>query len=57
MKNSEFRNWIRNIWFENSLEREEYRELPYSMKEYWDRYKYWLKREYKFQKAQNDQKS
>lgn len=57
MKNSQFRNWIRNIWFENSSEREEYRELPYSMKEYWDRYKYWLKREYKFQKAQNDQKS
>ncbi len=57
MKNSAFRNWVRNIWFENTSERLEYKELPYSIKEYWERYKYWLKREYRFQNKQNGQKT
>lgn len=57
MKDSAFRTWVRKIWIENTSERLEYRELPYSIKEYWERYKYWLKREYKFQKAQDGQKT
>lgn len=57
MKNSAFRNWVRIIWNENVEERQEYHELPYSIKEYWQRYKYWLKREYKFQQNQNGQKT
>lgn len=48
-KSSEFRNWVRNLWIENIYEREEYRELPYTMEEYWARYKWWLKREYRHQ--------
>lgn len=49
-KNKErFRNWLRMIWLENCREHEEYRELPYSLPEYWNRYKYWLKREYRHQ--------
>jgi hypothetical protein len=57
MKSSNFRNWVRIIWNENVEERQEYHELPYSIKEYWQRYKYWLKREYKFQQNQNGQKT
>ncbi len=57
MKSSNFRNWVRNIWIENSEERNQYRELPYSIQEYWAKYKYWLKREYKFQQRQNERKS
>ena len=49
MENSRFRNWLRNIWLDNCSEHDSYRELPYSMKEYFDKYKWWLKREYKHQ--------
>ena len=34
-QDSTFRNWLRNIWLENCREHEEFRELPYSLKEYW----------------------
>lgn len=47
--NDRFRNWLRNIWLENCREHEEFQELPYSLPEYWNRYKYWLKREYRHQ--------
>ena len=47
---SEFRNWVRNLWVENTEERNEYRELPYTQEEYWARYKWWLKREFQHQK-------
>ena len=48
-KSSHFRHWLQNIWYENCKEYEECRQLPYTLKEYWDRYKYWLKREYRHQ--------
>ena len=48
-KDTKFRGWVRNIWIDNAEERLMHRELPYSIKEYWDRYKYWLKREFKHQ--------
>ena len=51
MKESKFRNWLRNIWIDNCKEHEDYKELPYSMDEYWARYKYWLKREYRHQEG------
>ncbi len=50
MKNSHFQNWLRNIWLDNCAEHDSYREMPYTMKEYFDKYKWWLKREYKFQR-------
>ncbi len=49
---SKFRYWVKNLWIENTEERRGYRELPYSIEEYWQRYKWWLKREYKFQTKQ-----
>lgn len=51
--NSHFRNWLRNIWLDNCSEHEGFKELPYTMKEYFDKYKWWLKREYKFQNETN----
>ena len=52
MKESAFRKWLREIWAENCTERMEYKELPYSMQEYFQKYKYWLKREFKHQNKQ-----
>lgn len=48
---NEFRRWVINLWIENTDERQGYRELPYSIKEYFNKYKWWLKREYRFQKS------
>jgi hypothetical protein len=45
-----FRMWVQEIWFQNRAEHEEYGELPLSLQDYWDQYKYWLKREYQYQR-------
>ncbi len=50
---SAFRHWVNELWLDNCEEHLTYGEEPYKMKEYWDKYKYWLKREYKYQKAKN----
>jgi hypothetical protein len=44
---SAFRHWVNEIWMENREERLIYGEEPATIKQYWDRYKYWLKREYR----------
>jgi hypothetical protein len=49
---SKFRLWVQNIWIENSEEHSSLGELPYSMNEYFNMYKWWLKREYRFQSKQ-----
>ena len=49
MKNSPFRAWLQNLWMENKDEHAEAGELAMSLEEYFKRYKWWLKREYKFQ--------
>lgn len=51
--NNDFRNWLRNIWIDNCDEHHQFNELPYSMQEYFQKYKYWLKREYKYQKRKD----
>ena len=50
---SAFRLWVQELWLDNCEEHLTYGEDPYTIKQYWDRYKYWLKREFKFQKAKN----
>lgn len=47
---SEFRHWCRNIWLDNCAELESYKQLPYSLQEYFQKYKYWLKREFQHKK-------
>jgi hypothetical protein len=49
MQDSNFRNWLRLIWLENCREHEDHDELPYTLQEYWQRYKWWLRREYRHQ--------
>jgi hypothetical protein len=46
-KQSEFRRWVHELWLQNCDEHSELNELPFSQQEYWDMYKFWLKREFK----------
>jgi hypothetical protein len=48
-----FRLWVQRIWMENCDERLTVGEDPVTIKQYWNTYKYWLKREYQHQQAQN----
>lgn len=47
---SPFRHWVQELWLENREERLLYGEEPATIKQYWERYKFWLKREYKHQR-------
>ena len=49
-----FRDWLRKIWVENCLEHDHYGELPYTMEEYFQKYKWWLKREFKYQQSRKE---
>jgi len=44
---SAFRMWINNSWVRNTEERVNYGEKPYSMKEYCDNFKWWLRAQYR----------
>lgn len=48
-KKSAFRHWVQNIWFDYCEECRDWKENPESLKLYWDKYKWWLKREFKHQ--------
>jgi hypothetical protein len=50
---SAFRHWVRELWMNNRDERLLYGQDPATMKQYWDTYKWWIKREYKHQRSQN----
>ena len=56
MKHSSFQRWVQEIWMQNTEEHLTYNENPYTIKEYWDRYKYWLKREYRHQHGKEETK-
>lgn len=42
-----FRLWVHNLWIENCEEHNIFGEKRLSSQEYFTRYKYWLKREYR----------
>ena len=46
-----FRAWLREMWYNHLDELESLGMLPpgYELKEYFAKYKYWLKREYRHQ--------
>ena len=49
-----FRSWCQEKWYEHLDELSLYGQpVPYDAKEYFQRYKWWLKREYRFQKTRN----
>ena len=49
---SQFRNWVRNLWIENCEERLVYKQDPVTQQQYWDTYKWWIKREYRHRNPQ-----
>jgi hypothetical protein len=54
-KNTDFRRWLHELWLRNCDERAEYGERRYTQEQYFQQYKYWLKREFKYQRSQNAQ--
>ena len=48
-----FRLWVQQVWFENCEEHLTYGEDPYKLQEYWQKYKWWLKREYQHRRKKN----
>jgi len=50
---NDFRTWVRYIWMQCRDERHFYGVSPITEKEYFQKYKFWLKREYKYRKNIN----
>ena len=50
---SRFRLWVQQIWMENREERLTYGEEPATIKQYWNTYKWWIRREYRHQERKN----
>lgn len=47
-----FRRWLQERWYEHLTELESYgMPAQYDLKEYFAKYKYWLKREYRHQQG------
>lgn len=44
-----FRQWLYELWKQNCDEHQDFGELPYTQEEYFKKFKYWLKREYRHQ--------
>lgn len=51
LKISKFKLWVQELWMQNREERLTYGEDPATMKQYWDTYKWWLRREYRHQQG------
>jgi hypothetical protein len=51
-KASEFRLWVNELYQRNCIERDGYKMPCLEVKEYFNQYKYWLKREFQYQKNQ-----
>ena len=50
MKTYSFRLWCQEKWFEYKDEMESYGQpLCYNAQQYFEKYKFWLKREYRYQ--------
>lgn len=51
-----FRSWCHEKWYEHKDEMEGYGQpLPYTAKEYFNKYKFWLKREYRHQQGTDNE--
>ena len=50
---SNFRVWVQEMWYRHEEECEAYRDFVKSPAEYWAQYKWWLKREFRFQTKKN----
>lgn len=53
---SEFRIWITQMWYEHCTELESYGQpVAYTSTDYFRKYKYWLKREFRHRKRSNNE--
>lgn len=50
-KTSDFRRWVETIWRDNCEECLVWRERQQTLHQYFARYKYWLKREFRHQRS------
>lgn len=53
-KNAVFRGWLRNLWLDNCDEHRDLGEMPITQQEYFQKYKYWIKREFRYQNKKNN---
>jgi hypothetical protein len=44
-----FKDWLQDLWYENCEERMSWGNTKLSLSEYFQQYKWWLRREYRFQ--------
>jgi hypothetical protein len=51
-----FRTWLQNIYIDNCEEHDAWGEPRISIRQYFDRYKWWLRREYRFQMRNENQR-
>jgi hypothetical protein len=51
-RQTSFRLWVGEIYRENCEERLVYQEDPVTIQQYWNTYKWWLKREYQHKHLQ-----
>ena len=49
---SPFRMWVQNLWIDNCEERLVYKQDPVTIQQYWNTYKWWIKREYRHKHLQ-----
>ena len=51
MTNKTFRTWLADVWRDNCEENDGWGQPRMTMPEYFAKYKWWLKREYQYQKG------
>jgi hypothetical protein len=50
-KESDFRVWVRKIWTENCFEHDSFNEPAWSMSDYFQNHKWFLRQKYKLEKG------
>jgi hypothetical protein len=50
-KVSNFRTWVNELYYENCKEREAFKEPCFKSEDYFNKYKWWLKREFQHQQS------
>ena len=48
---TDFRTWLQELWRANCDEHDGYQEPRYTLQEYFAKYKWWLRREYRHQQT------
>ncbi len=51
-KPTAFKTWVKDLWYENCDEYVSFKQEPMPIEIYWQKYKWWLKREYRYQTKQ-----